>query len=247
MDRQRVLAASRDEVRRLAGQPMREVTPSRRDFAQYVATQKHGLAVIARIAAPADPAHTRSNEELVRHARACDDADAAALAVPTGAGGFSLSVLAAIAQATTAPILRDDLLIDPRQLYAARLHGADAVILPAGELDAPALEELVTVARSLHMASVIEVLGVADMETALRLPHVLLGLRCVRANGLLDVESTRQCAQQALRPCTIIALPEVRSAAECTALRGVCDAVVAGEVLLGTTDVSTALQELTLA
>ena len=152
--------------------------------------------------------------------------------------------MAAIAAATTAPILRDALVVDPSQLYYARLHGADAALLPAAELDAATLHELVTIASSLHMASVIEVLTAADLDGALHLPHVLLGLDCRAANGRLDVVRTQQLARQVPRSRPVIVLPELGSAAECDALRGLCDAVMVGEALQTTGDVGAALQRI---
>src|SRR5438105_10731213 len=110
-DRPARLAASREEARRLVGQPVSEVTPSRRDFARYVATQKQELAVMARLTATPP----RPVADLVAYARACDDAEVAALAVVTGADGLSADDMAAIAAATTAPILRDDLILEPGQ------------------------------------------------------------------------------------------------------------------------------------
>jgi indole-3-glycerol phosphate synthase len=233
MDRQRALAASEEEVRRLTGQSFGDVRPSRRDFALHIGTQKQELAIVARVSADgAQSDRVWATGELVAHARACDDAQVAALAVATGAGGVSIQDLAAIAEATTAPVLRDDLIIHPSQLYYARLHGADAAVLPLADLDDAAVETLVDTARSLRMAVILELLGQAQVERALRQDHVLLGLRCADRNGTLNLEDTRRLAEQL--PChrTSVALAEIRSAAEYNALQGVCDAVVVGEALL---------------
>ena len=240
MDRTRILATSRAEAAQLTGQPLSEVVPSRRDFAQYVDTQKQDLAVIARVGSTRE----WSTAQLVAHARACDDADVAALAVVTGAAGRSLADLAAVADATTAPILRDDLVVDPSQVYDARLHGADAVIVPAADLDSATLHELVNVASSLHMASVVEVLCAADVVAALRLPHALIGVRCVTVDDRLDLTRTLQLAREVPAQRTVICLPEVHSSAECARLRGGCDAVVVGDAVAATDDVAAALQEL---
>ncbi len=105
MDRARAFAASRDEIERLREQRVREVTPSRRDFAQYVATQRGELAVIARVSR-GGPGQT--TVQLIDLARACDDADVAALAISTGMGGVTIDEMGEIAAATTAPILRAD-------------------------------------------------------------------------------------------------------------------------------------------
>ncbi len=239
MNRQRSLSASAEEVRRLAEQSLSEVTPSRRDFSLYIATQKQELAIVARIA-PADA----SIEDVVRYARACDDAEVAALAVATGAEGFSMDHMAAIAAAITAPVLRDDFIIHPAQLYHARLRGADAGVLPLTDLDDETATALITVAQSLHMAVVVEVLGGAEVERALRLPHVILGLRCTDDAGELNVQRTCELARRLPRHRTSIALAEIRSAAEYEALQGVCDAVIVGRALMSG-DVGAALRMIT--
>ncbi|MFQ5668693.1 MAG: hypothetical protein ACE5I7_20005 [Candidatus Binatia bacterium] len=242
MDRRRALIASREEVRRLAGQRLSEVTPSRRDFAQYVSTGRDGIAIIARLApTESPPGHRWGTAELVAHACACDAAEVAALAVATGPGELSSADLAAVAAATTAPILRDDLLIDPRQLYDARLHGADAVVLPAGDLDREALRELVAIASSLHMAAVVEVLSDAEVDAALKLPHVIFGLRALDSDHALDVGRTIELARRVPRQHTAVCLPEVAAAA---ALHGHCDAILAGRALTATDSLSSTVERL---
>jgi indole-3-glycerol phosphate synthase len=214
-------------------------------WAQYVTTQRQDLAVIGLLAGGQRTAgQPWTLAALIEHARACDDAEVAALAVSTR-GGLTMEDVAAIAASVTAPILRADLIVDPIQLYHARLHGIDAALFPGVGLGPSGLYDLVTVASSLHMASIIEVVSPDEVESALRLPHVLLGLRCTTDEGGLDVEGTRQLAGQAPRQCTVIVVPEVHSAAECTALRGLCDAAVVGDVLLDTADIGAALRAIT--
>jgi indole-3-glycerol phosphate synthase len=240
IDRRRALAASFEEARRLAGQRISEVTPSRRDFALYVTTHKQDLAVIARL----PPAGLRwDHAQLVAHARECDGAEVAALAVATGADSLSMRELAALAEATTVPILHDNFTVVADQLHYARLHGADAALFPA-ELGGDTLQELAATASSLHMASVVDVASEMDVAAAVHLPRVIVALRCTDNTGRLDVERTRRLAQQLPRQYTVIALPEVSSPAECAALRGVCDAVMAGEMLMQSSDVGAAIRSI---
>jgi len=245
MDRRLALAASHEEARRLAGQPVSEVTPSRRDFAQFVATERQGLAVVGLLAG-----RSRSTGQpwtlaaLIDHARTCDDAEVAALAVSTRCG-LTIDDATAIAASVTAPVLRADLIVDPIQLYHARLHGFDAALFPAAGLDSPDLYDLVTVASSLHMASIIEVVSRDEIEATLRLPHAIIGLNCMTDDGRLDVAATRQLAQLVPPQRTVIALPEVRSATASAGLRGLCDAVLVGDGLLDTPDIGTALRAIT--
>jgi indole-3-glycerol phosphate synthase len=75
------------------------------------------------------------------------------------------------------PVLRKDFIIDPYQVYEARVLGADAILLivaafqhPAGEAghyDLSALHELEALAHGLGMAVLVEVHDAAELDAAL--------------------------------------------------------------------------------
>jgi indole-3-glycerol phosphate synthase len=166
MSRADWLAEKRAEIATLADLPLTNIVPSRRDFTQFVATQKQGIALVPRLQRR-NPASRRTWPDLqvAEFARACDDAEAGALAVRTAAlFGGALADLDAVAAAVSAPVLRDDLCLHRQQIYQSRLHGADAVVLPAADLDAALLRELVAVTSSMHMASVIEIADEAALS-----------------------------------------------------------------------------------
>lgn len=211
MDR---IAASREEAQRLRGQAVSEVTPSRRNFAQYVAGSRDEPQVIARLTKARIP---RTREQLVELAVACDDDEVAALAVAL-LGDLLSEDLAAISAASTAPILRDDPLVDVNQLYHSRLHGADAIVLPADALGQGELARLVDIAVSMHMSVVVECAGAAAVEAALRWPYTILGFR--------DQRTATELARQAPATRTIVLLAVVGTREAYDAARGACDAVV---------------------
>jgi indole-3-glycerol phosphate synthase len=227
-NRDNLLAACNSELRQLAGQGVSEVTPSRHDFGLYVSTQRQGLAVIARLASGPRAA-------LIDLARVCDKAEVAALSLALG-DDLSLTDVAAVAHAITAPIMREAFVVDANQLYHARLHGADAALFPVAELGGDALRLLVAVASSLHMASIAEVRDAASLEVAMQLPRLLLGIACVANNGAIDVDATLALAAGAPQGSTIVVLPALSSVAEADALRGAVDAVVLAETLLAGAD-----------
>src|SRR5262245_46547503 len=180
MSRAAWLAEKEAELATLADLSLTEIVPSRRDFTQFVATQKHGLALVPRVQrANPDTGRAWPRLDVAAFASACDETEAAALAVRTAAVyGARLGDLDAVVAAVSAPVLREDLCLDRQQIYQARLHGADAVLLPAATLTAAALRELVATASSMHMASVVEVATASDLTAALDLSTACLGLSC---------------------------------------------------------------------
>ena len=238
MERARWVAEKRAEIATLADLPLPEIVPSRRDFTQFVATQKQGIALVARLQR-ANPATGRAwpGLDLVEFARACDDSDAAALAVRTAAlFGNAVADLDAVTAAVSAPVLRDDLCLHERHVLQSRLHGADAVLLPAAALDAAALRELAAVATSMHMTSVIEVDGEAALRAALELHTACIGIGGTERAGRADVARVRGLADRVPRQRTVLLLDEVAALDDLLPLAGHIDAAVVGDALLGVDD-----------
>jgi len=243
MSRARWLEEKRAEIATLADLPLPEIVPSRRDFTQFVATQKHGIALVPRLQR-ANPASGRAWPalDLVAFARACDDSDAAALAVRTAAlFGNAVADLDAVAAAVTAPLLRDDFCLHERQVLQSRLHGADAVLLPAAELDPAALRDLSALASSLHMTSVIEVGSEAGLRAALPLHTACIGIAGTAPGGRADAQRVRALASQVPRQRTVLLLDEVAALDELLPLSGVIDAAVVGDALLDVADPAAAI------
>ncbi|MBL8392156.1 MAG: indole-3-glycerol phosphate synthase TrpC [Candidatus Accumulibacter sp.] len=74
------------------------------------------------------------------------------------------------------PVLRKDFLVDPYQLYEARVMGADAVLLIVAALDLPALRDFEAIADGLGMAVLVEVHDRSELDRALQLATPLLGI-----------------------------------------------------------------------
>ncbi len=118
------------------------------------------------------------------------DFDPAAIARSYAAGGAAcLSVLtdvdffqgsdAYLQQARAAcalPVLRKDFIVDPYQLYEARVLGADCVLLIAAALDDAQLAEYAFLAAELGMDVLLEVHDIDELERALPVPARLLGI-----------------------------------------------------------------------
>jgi indole-3-glycerol phosphate synthase len=156
-----------------------EALPPTRDF--WDALQTHGgrTRIIAEIKKASPSAGViRADFDPLAIVAAYARHGAAAISVLTDKPFFQgdLAVLQAVRQHVTLPLLRKDFILDAYQLYEARLHGADAVLLIASALEVPVLTDLAALSRDLGLEPFVEVHTVAELEKALSCDCRLIGI-----------------------------------------------------------------------
>jgi indole-3-glycerol phosphate synthase len=118
----------------------------------------------------------RADFEPVEIAQAYQRAGANCLSVLTDTRFFqgSFENLHRIRQAVELPLLCKEFIIDPLQIYLARLAGADAVLLIASMLSVENLGALLCLIQELGMEALVEVHDLAELDRMLSLPSLRL-------------------------------------------------------------------------
>lgn len=160
-------------ARALAAGPIRPFAAA----LESAATQ--GTAIIAEVK-KGSPSKGIIRADFDPVAIACDyqAAGATCLSVLTDREFFfgELAYLQQIREAVSLPLLRKDFIIDSFQVYEARAHGADAILLIAAALPEARLAELTAIAHELGLDVLFEVHDEEDMRLAHRLPVDLIGI-----------------------------------------------------------------------
>jgi indole-3-glycerol phosphate synthase len=176
---------------------------------------------------------------------------AAAISVLTEVDYFqgSLAHLRAVKDAVgplNVPVLRKDFLFDPYHLYEARANGADAVLLIVAALEELLLRELMAVAQTIWLQTLVEVHNEAELETALRCGAEIIGINH-RDLKTFQVDTSLSLVLRPLIPQgrMIVAESGLSSAADVTPLKAAgVNAILVGEAVMTADDPGAKVREL---
>ncbi len=236
----RILATTRDEIAELAAAPER--APERPTLDVPSRLRRPNGAPLRLIAenkrrSPSAGALSVALSTFER-ARAYREAGASMISVLVDrahfAGSFAHLAEARLAVGEAVPLLAKGFVIDERQLDAARVHGADAVLLIARILEGGRLSELVAAALARGLEPIVEVVDEPELERALGTRARMVGVNA-RDLAALDMDPARAARVLAAIPRTHVALhfSGIAGPADVAALaRRPLDGALIGEALM---------------
>lgn len=223
--------------------------PTRGFAARLRAEGASALAVIAEVkrrspsrgdlAPGLDPAATA--RDYARGGATC-------LSVLTDADAFGGSPddLAAARAAVELPVLRKDFTVDVRDVYDARIMGADAVLLIAAALEPARMAACLAAAREAGLDALVEVHDGEELAAALDAGATMVGVN-QRDLRTFEVDRGRAAALAPRIPAGVVRIAEsgVRGADDARALRA-CGyhAVLVGEGVVASADRAAAVAAL---
>lgn len=233
------------------------LAPESRDFVAALRASK-GVALIAEVK-KASPSKglLRANFDPVSLAVNYVSHGASAVSVLTDAKYFqgSLTFIAQIQPAldparkahdVVAPVLRKDFIVDPYQIYQAKLAQADALLLIAACLSDKDLADLLHRTRQVGMTALIEVHTKEELDRVLPLKPRLVGVnnRDLR-DFSVDLNTCIELRQHVPDDICFVAESGIhtRSDVERLASEGV-DAILVGEAIVKQKDVGKKVREL---
>lgn len=158
----------------------------------------------------------------------------------------NLEYLTRIRAAVGVPLLRKDFVIDPYQVYEARVAGADAVLLIAECLDPPTLSSLFRTIVELGMTPLVELHDPENLPRVVDLPAPLIGInnRDLRTFRV-DLEHTLRLRERIPSDRVVVSESGIRTHADLKRLAAAgVNAVLVGETLMAAQDIAQAVRSL---
>ncbi len=181
------------------------------------------------------------NLDVTQLAEAYKRGGAAALSVLTEPDFFkgSFADLEAARQASGLPVLCKDFILEPVQIYEARSHGADAVLLIAAITSVRAqhavpLRDLRELAASLGMVALVEVHNELEMQQALEAGATLVGINNRNlVDFTVDINTTFKLRLLVPQGVTVVSESGISAPAHIARLRDAgVNAALIGEALV---------------
>lgn len=190
----------------------------------------------------------RPNFDPVQLAEDYREGGAQALSVLTDEQFFqgSLTYLKLIRERVNLPLLRKDFVIDPYQIYQARVAGADAVLLIARILSAAELDEYLGIVRELGMDALVETHTTTDLAKSVAAGAEIIGINNRDlATFTTNLTKTTELAPHVPANCLLVSESGINRQEDVELLRtaGV-KAVLVGEALAKEDDVVSATRKL---
>ena len=154
--------------------------------------------------------------------------------------GGSLTDLDAVRQAVAIPVLRKDFTVDEYQIWEARAHGADMVLLIVAALDDPTLRRFLNLTHELGMHALVETHTTKEIRRAVAVGARIIGVNTRNLKTLdVDVDTFGRLADQIPTDAVIIAESGVSGEDQIKLYAGHgANAVLTGEVLVKSDDPS---------
>lgn len=176
---------------------------------------------------------------------AAGGADAISVLTEQRRFGGSLADLDAIRERVSVPLLRKDFIAEEYQIFEARAHGADIVLLIVAALEQRLLERLYAFAHQLDLAVLVETHSADEVRRAADIGSRLIGVNA-RDLTTFELDRTLFASVQGLIPAGAISVAEsaVQTIDDVRAYRSSgADVVLVGEALVTSRDAQNTVHE----
>lgn len=234
------LAVLKNQVKEIKFQP--------RDFKKAI-SEKDGIALIAEIKKSSPSAGIlRQDFDPIAIAKEYEKAGAACISILTEENFFqgSMDILSKVRSVSLKPILAKDFFIDEYQIYSAKLHGADCILLIVSILENDYLNRFLQISKGLGMDCLVEVHNEIELKKAINSEADLIGINNRNLeNFKVDLRTTENLYRIIPEGRLTISESGINTRADVEYLSSIgVDAILVGETLMRAKNIPAKIREL---
>ncbi len=245
-----------DVARRKAARPLESfrdgLRPSDRSLEEALRRPRMGFILECKAASPSR-GRIREDFDPAQIARSyAPFADAISVLTDEPFFGGRLAYLRQVRDAADVPVLCKDFVVEPYQVFEAREHGADAILLMMSVLDDRSFGRCLEAARSLNVDVLCEVHDEAELERVLALGSSspasqppIIGVNNRNLKTLeIDLATAERLSAKIPADRVVVGESGVSSHRDVMRLRPHCDALLVGSALMAADDLDRAVRRL---
>ena len=223
-------------------QECKTLQKSDRDF--YAAINKRGVSLIAEIKRKSPSNGTLAKRDFSPSCVAKNyeksGADAISVICEKKLFGGSLKYMEQARKSTNfTPILCKDFIINEYQIYEARKHGADAILLIASILTGTKIKKFLKIAKNLNMDVLCEVHTLEELKKVLKTPVKIIGINNRNLKTFkVDLKTTEGIAKHIPKDKLVVSESGIFTKNDINHLPKRVDAILVGTALMKGTPVN---------
>lgn len=239
-----IVTHKRSEVaERLAGFDASGIAPTRRSLRAALARPGARFLMEVKRASPSGHRSPHSVEAAI--GAYAGVADGVSVLTDQRFFGGSFEALETVRGRFDGPVLAKDFVVDPRQVAEARRHGADAVLCMLSVLGDEEARTVMAEAARLGMDVLVEVHDEAELDRALALEAILVGINNRDLKTLkTDLAVTERLAAKVPDHVTLVSESGIAARGDVERLGRHADAFLVGSSLMASDDVAEAARAL---
>ncbi len=158
----------------------------------------------------------------------------------------SMEILHKVRNVFSGPILAKDFFIDEYQIYEARAHGADCILLIMKIVDEKTLHDFLEIAQNLGMDCIAEVHDESELDKAVRSGAGIIGINNRNLeNFSVDLKTTERLRKLVPAGRAVVSESGIKNRSDVEHLSSLgIDAILVGEILMQCSNISAKLREL---
>ena len=227
---------------------VKEVKFPSRDFKKAISGRK-GISLIAEMKKTSPSAGIlRQDFDPIAIAREYENAGVACISILTEENFFqgSMDILSKVRSVSSKPILAKDFFIDEYQIYSAKLHEADCILLIVSILEDDSLNKFLQISSGLGMDCLFEVHNEIELEKAINSGAELIGINNRNLeNFKVDLKTTENLCKMIPEGKLTVSESGINTRADVEYLSSIgVDAILVGETLMRTKHIPAKIREL---